>query len=220
MSSLLLRIVVWWLVVSVVVMAAMTTVVMVLRSRGARGAAAVIELSPRRARGDGGAAITITDRDDTGPDVGLTLPTRGKITGDSSVLERLLAGANLPCDLQPAPTLDPDRWMFVTAGHQPRTVALAVVEELHRLGLEVTPVGYTEARARREGLELSVTVHADEDLRHHDESRHRETGNDETETDPDPDPDRERGHDLGQEHDRAPPTHTLIEFRVQRAGAS
>ena len=46
--------------------------------------------------------------------------------------------------------------------HRPRAaevVAVAVVDELERLGMDVEPLSYTEARAWRDGLELAVTIY-------------------------------------------------------------
>ena len=79
----------------------------------------------------------------------------------SGALDRLLAGVRLPCGLE---RLHPDgedenlRRAFYTTGHEPKMVAISVADELERLGLDVEPLSYTEARAWRDGLELAVTI--------------------------------------------------------------
>jgi hypothetical protein len=79
----------------------------------------------------------------------------------SGALDRLLAGVRLPCGLE---RLHPDgedenlRRAFFTIGHEPKMVAISVADELERLGLEVEPLSFTEARAWRDGLELAVTI--------------------------------------------------------------
>lgn len=81
---------------------------------------------------------------------------------DSGTLDRLLAGVQLPCGLE---RLYPDgedelvRRAFVTSGYDARVVAVSVVDELERLGMDVEPLSYTEARAWRDGLELAVTIY-------------------------------------------------------------
>lgn len=90
-------------------------------------------------------------------DAAITRP----VSLQSGALNRLLAGVRLPCGLE---RLHPDgededlRWAFFTIGHEPKIVAMSVAGELERLGLEVEPLSYTEARALQDGLELSVTI--------------------------------------------------------------
>jgi hypothetical protein len=83
------------------------------------------------------------------------------VSAQSGVLPRLLAGVQLPCELE---RLHPDgedehlRMAFVTTGHDARVVAVSVVDELERLGMDVEPLSYSEARAWRDGFELAVTI--------------------------------------------------------------
>jgi len=160
MGSTLVQGLAIWLGLSVVVMVGMTGVVMITRARAARESDTLVDLSSEPEVDLGRASLGREGRPRPSE---YSLPTRHQVTDQSSVLERLLAGMMLPCELAPSPTLSADRWLFVTHGHQPRIVALAIVEELERLGLDVHPVGYTEARARREGLELLVVLHADDE---------------------------------------------------------
>lgn len=87
---------------------------------------------------------------------------RHPVHEDSGALDRLLAGVKLPCGLE---RLYPDgedelvRRAYVTEGHDARVVAVSVVDELERLGMDVEPLNYTEARAWRDGLELAVTIY-------------------------------------------------------------
>lgn len=91
------------------------------------------------------------------PEPAITHP----VSADSGALDRLLAGVKLPCGLE---RLHPDgedetlSMAFVTSGYEPRMVAVSVVDELERLGLDVEPLSYTEARVWRDGLELAVTI--------------------------------------------------------------
>ncbi|MPY95110.1 MAG: hypothetical protein GEV08_19260 [Acidimicrobiia bacterium] len=81
---------------------------------------------------------------------------------DSGALDRLLAGVQLPCGLE---RLYPDgedelvRRAYVTVGYDARVVAVSVVDELERLGMDIEPLSFTEARAWRDGLELAVTIY-------------------------------------------------------------
>jgi hypothetical protein len=84
------------------------------------------------------------------------------VSSDSGALERLLAGVKLPCGLErlhPAGEDETIRMAFVTSLSEPRVVAVAVVDELERMGMDVEPLSYTEARAWRDGLELAVTIY-------------------------------------------------------------
>jgi len=47
----------------------------------------------------------------------------------------------------------------VTYGYDGREVALCVADELERMGMDIEPLTYREARAFRDGLELAVTIH-------------------------------------------------------------
>ena len=47
----------------------------------------------------------------------------------------------------------------MTTGYDARVVAVSIVDELERLGMDVEPLSFTEARAWRDGLELAVTIH-------------------------------------------------------------
>lgn len=85
-----------------------------------------------------------------------------QVTTDSGSLNRLLAGVQLPCGLERLHPDDEDeavRMAFVTVAQEPRMVAVSVVDELERLGMEVEPLSYTEARAHRDGFELAVTIY-------------------------------------------------------------
>jgi hypothetical protein len=84
------------------------------------------------------------------------------VSADSGVLERLLAGVQLPCGLERLHPVGEDesiRMAFVTTHAEPRVVAVSVADELQRLGMEVEPLDKTEARAWRDGLELAVTIY-------------------------------------------------------------
>jgi hypothetical protein len=84
------------------------------------------------------------------------------VSAHSGALDRLLAGVQLPCGLErlhPAGEDETICMAFVTTKSEPRLVAVAVVDELERLGMYVEPLNYTEARAWRDGFELAVTIH-------------------------------------------------------------
>ena len=85
-----------------------------------------------------------------------------QVSEDSGSLNRLLAGVQLPCGLERLHLDDEDETMsmaFVTAEAEPRIIAVSLVDELERLGMEVEPLSYTEARAHRDGFELAVTIY-------------------------------------------------------------
>ena len=94
--------------------------------------------------------------------VGASPVVSRRLTAESGVLERLLAGVRLPCDLAPLRVDGDDprlRQSFVTYGYDGREVALCVADELERMGMDIEPLTYREARAFRDGLELAVTIH-------------------------------------------------------------
>jgi hypothetical protein len=82
------------------------------------------------------------------------------VTSDSAVIDRLLAGAVMPCGLEHLQSSqpDPNRMAFATTGYDPRVVAVSVVDELERLGLDIEPLDFSEARAWRDGFELAITI--------------------------------------------------------------
>jgi hypothetical protein len=91
------------------------------------------------------------------PEPAITHP----VSAESGALDRLLAGVQLPCGLErlhPGGEDESIRMAFVTVHHEPRMVAVSVVDELERLGMDVEPLSYTEARAWRDGFELAVTI--------------------------------------------------------------
>lgn len=92
------------------------------------------------------------------PEPAITHP----VSAESGALDRLLAGVQLPCGLErlhPAGEDESIRMAFVTSYEEPRVVAVSIVDELERLGMEVEPLDQTEARAWRDGLELAVTIY-------------------------------------------------------------
>jgi len=85
-----------------------------------------------------------------------------RVTSESGALDRLLAGVQLPCDLERfvVEGENPRRRMaFVTYGYDAREVAVSVVDELERMGMDVEPLTYSEARAFRDGFEIAVTIY-------------------------------------------------------------
>jgi hypothetical protein len=85
-----------------------------------------------------------------------------QVSSESGALDRLLAGVSMPCELERLPLEDEDpamRMAFVTTGHDARVAAVSVVDELERLGMEIEPLSYTEARAFRDGLEIAVSIY-------------------------------------------------------------
>jgi hypothetical protein len=160
-----LQLVVAWLAVSVAVMAALTAYVYLSsgRRRGAP-AAEFVTFDDDRARAGVGAArvgtpdvIDLRDLDER-HEPAIT----HQVSTASGALDRLLAGASMPCGLE---RLHPDgedervRMAFFTRSQEPKVVAVSVADELRRLGIDVEPLSFTEARAWRDGLELVVTLH-------------------------------------------------------------
>jgi len=164
-----------FLVVSLLVMIGLTVVVYLGGSRrGSRpeyvtfeeGPAVVPLPSERRGKDDD---EDDEDLDEVAEPEDLFQPGRGSepavtrpVYEDSGALDRLLAGVQMPCGLE---RLYPDgedelvRRAFVTTGYDPRVVAVSVVDELERLGMDVEPLSFTEARAWRDGFELAVTIY-------------------------------------------------------------
>ncbi|MDH4146152.1 MAG: hypothetical protein OEY23_13405 [Acidimicrobiia bacterium] len=86
------------------------------------------------------------------------------VSADSGALDRLLAGVQMPCNLErlyPEGEDERIRMAFVTSDHEPKVVAVSVADELERLGMDIEPLSFTEARAWRDGFELAVTIHMD-----------------------------------------------------------
>lgn len=86
---------------------------------------------------------------------------RHQITASSGALDRLLAGVQMPCGLTRLSVEGEDetrRIAFQTTGIDAREVAVSVVDELERMGMDIEPLSYTEARAFRDGLELAVSI--------------------------------------------------------------
>lgn len=84
------------------------------------------------------------------------------VTAESGALDRLLAGVAMPCELERLPLEGEDdsvRMAFQTTGYDAREVAVSVVDELERMGLDVEPLSYTEARAFRDGFEIAVSIY-------------------------------------------------------------
>jgi hypothetical protein len=149
-----------WLVVSLVVMAALSAFVYLSGSRR-RGSTQPTQLT----FDDAQVYEFAGDRrpEQTAPpnparaEPAITHP----VSSDSGALDRLLAGVKLPCGLERLRPEGEDETIsmaFVTSGYEPRMVAVSVVDELERLGLDVEPLSYTEARVWRDGLELAVTI--------------------------------------------------------------
>ncbi len=86
---------------------------------------------------------------------------RHQVTASSGALDRLLAGVQMPCGLVRLVIDGEDeslRMAFQTFGFEAREVAVSVVDELERMGMDIEPLSYTEARAFRDGLELAVSI--------------------------------------------------------------
>ncbi len=163
METWLGRIGLIWLIASLLVMVVLTAFVTV----GSR----------RRRQDDGPEYLTFEDRaqvftfSNRGPSRATTAfdgPTHAEpainhqVSSESGALDRLLAGVSMPCELERLPLEDEDpamRMAFVTTGHDARVVAVSVVDELERLGMEVEPLSYTEARAFRDGLEIAISIY-------------------------------------------------------------
>jgi hypothetical protein len=161
-----------WLVVSIVVMGALSLVVYLKGTRRNARSADYLEFddsdvvsfaSERRPRslaaGGGGG-----DRDLFVGERSAEPAVNHRVTAESGALDRLLAGVQMPCGLE---RLRPDgederlRMAFATSGQEPKVVAVSVVDELERLGMDVEPLSFTEARAWRDGFELAITIHLD-----------------------------------------------------------
>jgi hypothetical protein len=86
------------------------------------------------------------------------------ISADSGALDLLLAGVSLPCELERLPLEGENeavRMAFVTTGYDARMVAVSVVDELERLGMDIEPLSYNEARAFRDGMEIAVSIYSE-----------------------------------------------------------
>ena len=80
---------------------------------------------------------------------------------ESGALDRLLAGVTLPCELERLHLEGEDereRMAFHTKGYEAREVAVSVVDELERMGMDIEPLSYTEARAFHDGFEYAVSI--------------------------------------------------------------
>lgn len=171
MGTWLGRIGLIWLIASLLVMVTLTSFVMVgARRRRAEGGPDYVKFDDRAQvftfaqrssyRTSGAFALDADPEAAPHPAPAITHP----VTSESGALDRLLAGVTMPCGLEPLFLEDADpsqRMAFVTAGEEPRVVAVSVVDELERLGMEVEPLSYTEARAHRDGLEISVSIYMD-----------------------------------------------------------
>jgi hypothetical protein len=85
-----------------------------------------------------------------------------QVNAESGALDRLLAGVSLPCELERLYVDGEDdrlRMAFQTKGYEAREVAVSVVDELERMGMDVEPLSYTEARAFRDGFEIAVSIY-------------------------------------------------------------
>lgn len=146
----------------------------------AAGLSVFVYAGGSRRRSDKRRYVTFEDDGDVVPMAGSNKPTSQEDDGqaepprepepavtrpvheDSGVLDRLLAGVQLPCGLeriQPEGEDESIRRSYLTTGYEPRVVAVSVVDELERLGMDVEPLSYTEARAHRDGFELAVTLY-------------------------------------------------------------
>lgn len=152
-----------WLLASVLAMVALTAFVFVGSRRRAAGERRYLVFSDAQvvpmgagARSDADDVIDLAALEHA--EAAVTHP----VTSTSGALDRLLAGVTMPCGLERLPLDDVEeeyRRAFVTSGWEPRRVAVAMVDELERLGMDVEPLSYTEARAHRDGLELAVTLY-------------------------------------------------------------
>lgn len=163
--SAVLQLALVWFVVSVVVMAALSLFVYLngARRRERRNPAhlefedeEVVSLSlERRPRASGDILLGGS----------LAEPAvNHRITAESGALDRLLAGVQMPCGLERLRPEGEDerlRMAFATHDQEPKVIAVSVVDELERLGMDVEPLSFTEARAWRDGFELAITIHLD-----------------------------------------------------------
>ncbi|MFN0027414.1 MAG: hypothetical protein ACKV2O_09590 [Acidimicrobiales bacterium] len=160
-----------WLATSLVIMVVLSSFVFVgsRRKRMASDSpryltfdsARVVPLN--RGRGDHAAEHDVDGVD--GDPHGASSPViRHQITASSGALDRLLAGVQMPCGLVRLYVEGEDesqRMAFQTFGFDAREVAVSVVDELERMGMDIEPLSYTEARAFRDGLELAVSIYAE-----------------------------------------------------------
>jgi hypothetical protein len=148
-----------WIVVSLVILAGLSLLVYLGGNRRKD------RNRPRHLHfGDGGFAPGDAPETEIGPppeperfEPAITHP----VSAASGALGRLLAGVQLPCGLErlhPGGEDESVRMAFVTRNYEPRMVAVSVVDELERLGMDVEPLSQTEARAWRDGFELAVTI--------------------------------------------------------------
>jgi hypothetical protein len=158
----LFQVVLVWLALSVVVMAALSVFVYWRGGRRRDKRPQMLTFDDARVYSFSSSPSTSSDDGDDGKEVPPPEPVITRpVSRTSGALDRLLAGVRLPCGLE---RLNPEgededlRRAFVTSGVEPRVVAISVADELERLGLDVEPLSYTEARAWRDGLELAVTI--------------------------------------------------------------
>ena len=170
MLATVLQVALVWGAVSVVVMVVLSAIVYAggTRRRGTAGVltfeeAAVVTIgSDRRPTANGATGSSSTEAAQLAHEPGSEPAITHQVTTDSGSLNRLLAGVQMPCGLERLHPADEDetvRMAFVTVAEEPRLVAVSVVDELERLGMEVEPLSYTEARAHRDGFELAVTIY-------------------------------------------------------------
>lgn len=158
MGTWLGRIGLVWLLASVLTMVVLTSVVFLgsrrkrLTDQGSRyltfdAPAQVYQLTPRG----------------KGPEAAHAEPAiTHPVNAESGALDRLLAGVTMPCELERLHLDDEDerrRMAFQTFDYEAREVAVSVVDELERMGMDVEPLSYTEARAFRDGFEIAVSIY-------------------------------------------------------------
>ena len=96
--------------------------------------------------------------------LGADLSLTRSVSERSGAIDRLLAGVSLPCGLTEVAgqsVQNIGRVAFQTTGFNAREVAVAVVHELQRMGVHVESLSQNEARAFRDGIEVSVTMFVD-----------------------------------------------------------
>lgn len=123
-------------------------------------AARVVRLSPRGRSGTAAAEAAGGGENEAYAEPAIRHP----INAESGALDRLLAGVTLPCELERLPIDGEDetkRRAFQTFGYEARAVAVSVVDELDRMGMDIEPLSYTEARAFRDGFELAVSIYTE-----------------------------------------------------------
>ncbi|MDY7101133.1 MAG: hypothetical protein S0880_08095 [Actinomycetota bacterium] len=164
--DLLVNALILWLGASAVIMFGLTSWVFLTGRKPAGRGARVYEFNSDREKKERVAhlheleaqvAVEVAAAADHPPEPAVT----HLVTSDSAVIDRLLAGAVMPCGLEhlPSSEADPNRMAFATAGYDPRVVAVSVVDELERLGLDIEPLDFSEARAWRDGFELAITIY-------------------------------------------------------------